>query len=157
MNNHKFRFWNPYDKAYRYASNLEAICFVGKTIENGKRVHIPLNRMIAEQWTGRVDRDNKEIYVGDIVTLWISDYPFASGRFEVKFHRGSYGLHAHVVDGLAGMFWPTGRHMTGWDYKTNEAIWTTDLITRWHDLSFDDGLFQVIGNIHENPELLNNK
>jgi hypothetical protein len=52
------------------------------------------------------------------------------------------------------MFWPSGKSMTGWDVDNDEPIWTEDLITRWHDLSFGDEVMEVMGNIHENPELL---
>lgn len=109
-----------------------------------------------EMSTGRRDCDGREIYVGDIVTLWLANYPFASGLFEIQFHDGEYVLYAHVVDGLAGHQFPSGKEMTGYDLKEGEPIWTEKIIRRIKSIGdFGDGVMEVLGNINEHPDLLN--
>lgn len=86
--------------------------------------------LIAEQYTGLKDRNGKEIYEGDIVQIpddW-DEYGIAAGqRYEVYFAYGGFRCK------------PWG----GCKRRGDKGYWIED--------SED---FEVIGNVHENPELL---
>ena len=92
--------------------------------------HIPDNHIIM-QYTGLYDKKHKEVYEGDILD--------------------SYGGAKYIV------FWNRGEYMT----KRIGKIPTKNMIpvaktlsplTHWNLMQFE-----VIGNIHENPELLERK
>ena len=71
----KFRFWNRDQKKFYYANSLESVGLIGK--EAGG---IPLNWMDAQQYTGFLDKNGKEIYEGDIF----------KGFRPIEFHNGRF-------------------------------------------------------------------
>lgn len=83
------------------------------------------------QFTGLLDKDGKEIYEGDLVSFSGSkDIP----PLKVVFRNGAFGLY-HSTDFLKdiygnGAFW-------GYLYRLEEIKFTVE----------------VIGNIHDNPDL----
>ncbi len=81
------------------------------------------------QFTGITDKNGKEIYEGDILTdSWVDFSRKAAYLTVVKFKDGAFGFDLHF-EGFTPM---------------------QQLIT-------DSMKFEVIGNIHDNPELLNEK
>lgn len=77
------------------------------------------------QFTGLKDKNDKEIYEGDIVKS-------ENGRFwEIEFDTGSFGAARKTVDLKAVSDWIS-----------------------CSSIAFEDLNFEVIGNIYENPELL---
>ena len=76
------------------------------------------------QFTGLKDKNGKEIYEGDVILLLIEDVPYP---FEVLWE------HGHMRFGL--------RDMEG---EIEHDSWA---FTPHND-------FEIIGNIHENPELI---
>ena len=80
------------------------------------------------QYTGIEDRDATEIFEGDIVKSYHESYE-ESKVSVVTFEKGTFSL---------GRYWKDGVH----EWCSMEQY------HRYH--------LEVIGNIHENPELLNN-
>jgi len=124
----KFRAWNPLDKQIYYPDrNLQVWELLrGYSDEN------------LMQFTGLLDKNGKEIYEGDIVgERTLTDSPRLGvvkfGEYANPFNSDEFTKHqGFYVD------------------------WNCDMTRR--DLGFWTGHkldFEVIGNIYENPELLN--
>ena len=90
------------------------------------------------QCTGLCDKNGKEIYEGDIVSFSSFDH-----RGVVQFARGVYGINWDYVKNQDPE-WKDGRLYGGWGHLHNLRHLADDIL--------DDAT--VIGNIHENPELL---
>lgn len=85
------------------------------------------------QFTGMVDRNKKEVYEGDIVTVLQTDEETLIRRHEVRFFRGRW-----VYQQLYG------------NYKIEEL---GSMFSFCPTSCYNRGL-KVIGNIYENPELV---
>ncbi len=87
--------------------------------------------VVIQQYTGLKDRDDKEIYEGDIVL-----YPHKSG--------GGFSLNEEKVDWVqCEVKWKAGGLAAYWGYNDSNIA------------TFNNKNFIVVGNIFENPELLN--
>lgn len=147
----KFRAW---DKKQKRWANLQlsemeftrdGLLRVGETIEYG--THAEFNDFELMQFTGLLDKSGVEIYEGDVVKFeddfteivdpelggpTYTEYQLAT----VAFDCGGFGI---VVRNSS-------------DYL-NEGFVTFDYVNRY----IGDTPIEVIGNIHENPELLEGK
>ena len=140
----KFRVWNE-DKNKFMPSGFIGISD-GKFIDlkNGS-VHFDSDDKIIEQFTGLVDRNGKEIYEGDIVKLH-------------KVDEKSFGEKSPLIE-IAGF------SQKNCEKYNNTAAATTGffgaILTKkrgscmglsWNQAIYEH--YEVIGNIHENWELL---
>ena len=96
---------------------------------------------VIEYWTGLLDKSGKEIYEGDIVRdehgrimeiIWCSDYKCDYDRS----HFARYELK-----------------LLSFNEEFTNNFKTTDL-TSWYNNKTGTMNFEIIGNVHTNPELL---
>lgn len=134
----KFRVWDKVEKRYRRIVRLnyddgELVSITVYGPDDFAPTILPLERVILEQSTGLKDKNGKEIYEGDIVKQFVCGVRKFKGK-------------------------ECGRR-TVWQVRWNEEECCFEL----HYLSgslFGDSMmakgeeYEVIGNIHENPELI---
>lgn len=130
----KFRFYHlETEKMYE----VKAICFEGRptvTIRYNPAFKVPLDSGYLIQCTGLKDKNGKLVYEGDIVLREMFDGLYSTKRKMKKI--------PHEIVWLGCGF--RAREMTNLgDYKYCEGRCENEF-----------GNCEVIGNIHENPELL---
>ncbi len=129
----KFRAWNPVIKILFDIAILHNNYIFGYDYEWGKddwmaKAH-DREQCVLEQFTGLLDKNRKEIYEGDIIT--ISDGPTSDVIWIPQF--ACFGIQ---VCKKIDVYLP--------------GLYSFDNI---HDVD-DEAKAEIIGNIHENPELL---
>ena len=124
----KFRAWDVENQTWTFVTLGDLVC--GACLSSGDK-SLSGGPQIWEQSTGLKDKNSKEIYEGDILRttdrVTVKDLIFPIGVVEFKQQA----------------FWICNVPSERPDFTHNETLlkyWETDL--------------EVIGNIHENPELL---
>lgn len=120
----KFRAWDNQNESMLIVNEIN---FYGKYIGDEHKDWYEFDRITLMQCTGRRGKNGTEIYEGDYLSL-ISFEVQKEFKGEVVFSEGSFCV---VVK------------LNGHDYKAP-----------LHELSNSDNLIEVLGNIYENPELL---
>jgi len=121
----KFRAWDKYFKEFSLTVNVEAYKL---------SLDYP-DRYVLMQFTGLKDKNGKEIYEGDIVRYRI----YYTNFFRTKPNSNHHDEHIGIVEWRndSACFWINGKTWTEFDWiKIIASV-------------------KVIGNIYENPELLN--
>jgi len=131
----KFRAWNPELGRYTTGEFLLSACqkteikVVGVSVDGDAEDEN--EAVIIEQFTGLRDRNTREIYEGDIVKADFSKDGSHDSVQVIEFYEGSFGSrNKNDHFRIPALF--SGRAIEG--MNTN--------------------YFEVIGNIHQNPELL---
>lgn len=126
----KFRAWDKTDKIMFDAPN-HPVTLDGRLLSNDNNDVTDNYELM--QFTGLFDKNGKEIYEGDIISVpwgFNSDYHFPQMNVIVKWDDDK------------------GNPIAGFIIEPiNKAI------TVWQDFTWRDT--EIIGNIYENPELLN--
>jgi uncharacterized phage protein (TIGR01671 family) len=142
----KFRAWIPDDAEMVPDDRIISLSADAQMIQywdsQGRHVHHgtnagemddtnPVARAVILQYTGRKDKNGKEIYEGDIITLqllgdddWTKKCNVLFDKFTVEWAQNLMGWYPATNNG----------------YEPDETWW-------------DDWTVEVIGNIYENPDL----
>lgn len=138
----KFRAWDTIQSKYHYGVECGIDLGVWMSFGNVLRD----NRFLVEQFTGLHDKNGKEIYEGDI-KLW---------KFNA--HIRTYICYWSEID--CGFRWRMIKHNEKQDldvidipFDTEEDYYDYVLKQNQRNNGFDS-FSTLIGNIHENPELL---
>lgn len=131
----KFRAWDGTFMINPYCDLREHNQFWGEDLTNTP-YKSPISVM---QFTGIHDKNGKEIYEGDIVRIAAGNPSWTADPFEVVFMNGAFQIKK-----------PYFQAATSFSSYLSECL-SHDVITDNSDYSW---LFEVIGNIHQNPELL---
>ena len=118
----KFRVWDKDRKEFVYISGTDEGFWINDGIST---TVMPNHSSNLEQYTGLKDKNGKEIYEGDIVTL-------------------EYDLENVEPEDCSVITFSGGCFRVGDGYENEAGSYLSDY-------------WQVIGNIHENPELLGGK
>ena len=107
-------------------------CYVSTQngIDNGKSYKFSVNPSTVGQYTGLIDKNGKKIFEGDIIKI-VPDYDYSDDYTisKVYSYNGIFCVDYH-----------------GDDFDSTALGFLEDYLP--------DGDFEVIGNIHDNPELL---
>ena len=131
----KFRAWDSYHKEFVFdvQATYDNQCRGKGSIHHESFQEVLEDEdCIVEQFTGLKDKNGKEIYDGDIIQEEIDfNCEITDGRFKYRVYWDEEVL-CWALD-------PIGKE------SIHDELWETNLSRR------------VIGNIHENPELLEGK
>ena len=130
----KFRFWNAQGLRFHYDQRQVLSCLTNQICGG---YDYTKDDCAFEQFTGLRDKNGREIYEGDILAFDLQDY------------NGGDHLYRLPVVYRGAAF--------GFAIKSEPSIPDPDC---WEDLDIvqaEDMELEVIGNIHETPELVANE
>jgi len=152
----KFRAWDKVNKIYTYATLGDLIC--GACTESGDK-KLSGSSQIWEQYTGLSDENGREIYEGDVI-----EYVFNVREAEVSVIGGVCFFEGQGAYGIKNVKY-NNQELRRLCDKENEHAGEVfcsagydntgeDQTLIFADYYFVEDDMEILGNIHENPELL---
>ena len=139
----KFRVWSESDKEYRTDCSVHKL-FTSKTGTPAMIYNDEGDCFLLEQYTGLKDKNGKEIYEGDICRL--AYYTKKDGK--KRWHKDLEDVEAVEFEDGYFKFSNTDQYGIGSELSFSDyGEWSTANGNYKYEA-------EVIGNIHENPELL---
>lgn len=141
----RFRVWDERTKTCFDNGMIETLAPISTWIKNG---------WIVEQCTGLKDKNGKLIYEGDLVKLPVNCNKELHGVYttqEVVWRNGFWLLS--YVSSQKGLIIPRG-YSAGFLHDYLNEDFNEDFLFGNNDMFCKYKQLEVIGNIHENPELL---
>lgn len=131
----KFRVWSFEQKEWveKQSSVIKFSCELNEVFET--------QRYEFQQFTGLLDKNNREIYEGDIIqTLYENGEPYFKAAIQYNLKCMGYSFHIPNKPAL----------------RCDCHFFDRELEKPWHGRSgnVDNQRFEIIGNIFESPELL---
>lgn len=127
-------------------NGTEVLTYIGWRVENARKVGaikwIPVAPDTVGQFTGLLDRNGKEIYEGDILkgTSYLYGYDLPNGK---QFDYEGFVEWLSQCD--VGLCW-------GLTALDQSGSWLLNQTAHRNFIDYSTGI--IIGNIHDNPELL---
>lgn len=144
----RFRAFDEGTKTYFDNAMIETLAPISTWLKNG---------WIVEQCTGLKDKNGRLIYEGDLVKLPVNCNKELHGVYttqEVVWRNGFWVLS--YVSSQKGRIMPRG-YSAGFLHDHLDDDFNEDFLFGNNDMFCKYKQLEVIGNIHENPELLEDK
>lgn len=147
----KFRFWGKFGELNEEKDECENEMLYGDRFcfQHAE----PIDTLFANksfvvmQYTGLKDKNGKEIYIGDILATSNNDEKSNDFIEYDNWDKEDHGYTVVIDDPQQLGFWFTEWEVDN-DYLESEGVYEKSSV-------YSLGFVEVVGNIHENPELLN--
>ncbi len=155
--NLEFRLWHKQEQ--RYGSRLDLdehridYDFNGGIVNLEFAIKHP-EYFLVEQWTGEVDSNGNKIFDGDIIKRVTSQGPDSTDKLRTEYFSGNEATYA--------VSWS---NYSDGEYVDEVKCWMLGEYNSLSELMYEQTFkfkkwihtYQIIGNINENPDLLNDR
>ncbi len=129
-------YGTPFQEYSNFWGEWEWIIQTKHPLTNVPYLHLQIDRKTVGQFTGLTDKNGKKIFEGDMIKPFDDEID----KMVVEFHQGQFLLCLYGNRGYMAEY--------GWEECGNYGCFEAEPLS-----SYGDDI-EVIGNIHDNPELM---